>query len=134
MKTLDDTGLHAVTCACAMCEAGYRPTMKQRWAARQALDARKRRLAAEAAAGVAGEARKSAAARAAQSRLSLTEDVRFTDRKLEELRAAERPRDPRTELYLALRAEGKSRSEAESIVDLRCPSEPPEEGITDEES
>jgi hypothetical protein len=128
MKKLDDTGLHATECTCARCEAGFRPTLKQRWDARRALEAQKRRLAADK---VAAETRVTKDARAAASRLSIAEDVRFTDRKLQEIRAVAHPRDPRTELFLALRKEGKSLSEAESIVDLRYPHEPPTEGTND---
>lgn len=130
MKKLDDTGLHATDCPCVRCEAGFRPTIRQRWNARRALDEQRRRALAAATAGATSKVK---GERAAAGRLAIAEDVRHVDRQLVELRKAA-PLDPRTALFLALRAQGKSFAEAESVVELRYPNEPPTEGIEHDES
>lgn len=42
MVTVDETGLHAEGCDCALCETGYRPSPQERAVARRALEARRR--------------------------------------------------------------------------------------------
>lgn len=119
---LDETGLHASECACARCEAGFRPSMKQRWTARRALDNVRRRAAAVAARAAAPAEMPSVAARIAASRLSIAASVEDTKRGIEQLRAAERASDdPRNARFLALRAEGLSRVAAMQKVDEEFP-------------
>lgn len=50
MRTVDETGLCARDCSCARCEAGYRPTERERRIAARELADRQRRAAATLAA------------------------------------------------------------------------------------
>lgn len=80
------SGLHADDCACARCEAGYRPTIAQRWAAKRAHD-----LAAAAAKAVQlTDAQKARASlRAQEARERLLEEERATDARVKALREAQ---------------------------------------------
>lgn len=59
---------------------------------------------------------------------AIERDVRHTDRKLAQLRAAEANHDPRTEVFLALRAAGKSIREATDEVERQFANQQPTEG------
>jgi hypothetical protein len=70
---------------------------------------------ARLAAAGAAVGRKEAKREAAQT--AIATDVRATDRKLRELHEVFSQRDPRTEVFLALRASGKSIADATAEVD-----------------
>ncbi len=124
MKRLDETGLHHIDCDCARCEAGFRPTMRERWVARRALDDLRRRALAAKTAASAPAATPSVAARIASSRLSIAADIAETDRKLAELRQVVVPVDPRTAVFRALRARGVSMEDAFAEVERQFGPEP----------
>lgn len=100
------TGLHSEDCACPRCEAGFRPTDRERsyalWVAARARclaeapretakqrrdrEAREKRLAADAA-------------RAARERAALREIRRASERDLEEMRAEWLDEHPDSQLF-----------------------------------
>lgn len=91
-KIEPETGLHAVDCECPRCEAGNRPTMAQRWAARRAQERAKAARDAATAQGVtpdelsAAEKRKAEAAE--RTRLRREREQRETEARLQAEREA----------------------------------------------
>jgi hypothetical protein len=74
------------------------------------------------------EGRKEAKRAAAHD--GIERDVAHTDRKVRELREAFEQKDPRTEVFLALRAAGKTLAEAEAEVERQFANETTNEGET----
>lgn len=104
---------HRDGCGCGRCKGWRDATIE---AARlRAFNLQKAQLAL---AGVR-EGKKEIERESRQDRLDRT--VEYTARKVDELRAAFERRDPRTEVFLALRAAGRSLADATAEVDRQFP-------------
>lgn len=95
------SGLHSQDCECPRCEAGFRPTMGQRWAAKAAHERAKARAAAVQQSD-RQRARKELGAADLRARLA-AEDAETAARVRELERARERARVPSDEELAELR-------------------------------
>jgi hypothetical protein len=98
------TGLHAEDCTCARCEAGYRPTIAQRWAARQAHERAKKRQALTEQLSEAQIVRREAKAALARQRLA-AEEAETTARLRAQAAAVKRAWKPSAEEIAEMRRE-----------------------------
>jgi hypothetical protein len=116
----DDGETHRRDCECPRCDAGFRPSERQRNIAAQRLEARKARAAAEAA---LARKRERARIKALRLALELEEEERRTAERLRadaQLRAR-LSQDPRLTALLDSRRAGRPMNDAVAEVERRFP-------------